>query len=720
MENEDQRLKAFCFRETSPAIHFGLQRFYNNPQFSDLTIVAPDGVKVHVHQVVLAACSKRFSDVLDQGNLQGEELPVRGVDAAGLDAVLRFFYCGECNLDYRNVIPVYDAAHRLDVPSLVTACETFSVEALCPSTSCTLLQQALQFNMNDYAEQCMVIIRENFEEVTLEQFDFLAASFQTLARVLSDAASHQGDEGLVFKAAWRWGTAEIVNMQHLPEILRAVTIPTDLSIEELMKLSTPVKDGVEGTPAWPPLRQALVQHVIAAGGIISAVRNVAEEAASVSLAYVANNPPPSTSGRNGHGSMHLQAAQLMQQAGLLDSATANQIGMTNVEDGRQQGLARTGSFTSQSMGHLGNSRQGGGGGGVDGMNQQHLLSNRGGSLGGVMGNQAGAGRGYGDSQQRLPVAISNYKNPKGLCQVEGCYQDLAGLRDYHARYKICEVHLKAASILKEGVPQRFCQQCGRFHHLDEFDGDKRSCRARLQRHNARRRKKAGEGEGGADDQPYLGGNKLPRLDNLDAYQLAVAASQGNLGFGSQGSAGQSGSSTLEGLANLAARAANGTNNAAGALAAFLATVAQQQQQQETAGRVGGVGEGGHQDGSAAAMALLGALAAAGGGQGEDRRGAGVHSSQQALAELAANNGLTAAAAAWQQQVNPSVDVDTHQQHLHHGEAIGHTLENLMSLAAMPSSRSANGGVGGDGGHRPSEEHQGLGGGGPFSSLNMIQ
>lgn len=46
------------------------------------------------------------------------------------------------------------------------------------------------------------------------------------------------------------------------------------------------------------------------------------------------------------------------------------------------------------------------------------------------------------------------------------------------------------SIVCEGRRQRFCQQCGRFHDLASFDGDKRSCRARLQRHNARRRKKA--------------------------------------------------------------------------------------------------------------------------------------------------------------------------------------------------------------------------------------
>lgn len=76
-----------------------------------------------------------------------------------------------------------------------------------------------------------------------------------------------------------------------------------------------------------------------------------------------------------------------------------------------------------------------------------------------------------------------------VCQVEGCQTDLAGLKEYHNRYKICQFHLKIPCIVREGNSQRFCQQCGRFHNIGEFDGDKRSCRARLQRHNARRRKK---------------------------------------------------------------------------------------------------------------------------------------------------------------------------------------------------------------------------------------
>lgn len=41
-----------------------------------------------------------------------------------------------------------------------------------------------------------------------------------------------------------------------------------------------------------------------------------------------------------------------------------------------------------------------------------------------------------------------------------------------------------------GVLRRFCQLCGRFHELDMFDSNRRSCRERLAKNNARRRKSA--------------------------------------------------------------------------------------------------------------------------------------------------------------------------------------------------------------------------------------
>lgn len=113
-------------------------------------------------------------------------------------------------------------------------------------------------------------------------------------------------------------------------------------------------------------------------------------------------------------------------------------------------------------------------------------------------------------------AICRSRGPP-TCQVEGCVTDLSGLKEYHNRYKICEYHLKIPSIIREGVKQRFCQQCGRFHNLGEFDGDKRSCRARLQRHNARRRKK-GESE-------LLKGTKRPSINRQHKEQAQAAPSR---------------------------------------------------------------------------------------------------------------------------------------------------------------------------------------------------
>ncbi|XP_065860605.1 squamosa promoter-binding-like protein 6 [Euphorbia lathyris] len=75
-----------------------------------------------------------------------------------------------------------------------------------------------------------------------------------------------------------------------------------------------------------------------------------------------------------------------------------------------------------------------------------------------------------------------------FCQVYGCHKDLSSLKDYHKRHKVCEVHSKTPRVIVNGVEQRFCQQCSRFHLLVEFDEGKRSCRKRLAGHNERRRK----------------------------------------------------------------------------------------------------------------------------------------------------------------------------------------------------------------------------------------
>ena len=46
-------------------------------------------------------------------------------------------------------------------------------------------------------------------------------------------------------------------------------------------------------------------------------------------------------------------------------------------------------------------------------------------------------------------------------QVPGCDTDILKETPYSRRYKICDFHRRAPSIIISGKEQRFCQQCGR-------------------------------------------------------------------------------------------------------------------------------------------------------------------------------------------------------------------------------------------------------------------
>ncbi|CAH1428540.1 unnamed protein product [Lactuca virosa] len=89
------------------------------------------------------------------------------------------------------------------------------------------------------------------------------------------------------------------------------------------------------------------------------------------------------------------------------------------------------------------------------------------------------------SKRARPI---NNTIPAATCLVDGCHADLSNCKEYHRRHKVCEVHSKTAQVSINGQKQRFCQQCSRFHSLEEFDEGKRSCRKRLDGHNRRRRK----------------------------------------------------------------------------------------------------------------------------------------------------------------------------------------------------------------------------------------
>ncbi|RMZ52284.1 hypothetical protein APUTEX25_001674 [Auxenochlorella protothecoides] len=138
------------------------------------------------------------------------------------------------------------------------------------------------------------------------------------------------------------------------------------------------------------------------------------------------------------------------------------------------------------------------------------------------GHEQGVSGGH-DSLTGPGMALKGRSGPL-YCQVEGCGAQLEGLKEYHRRYKVCEYHLKVDCIMRNGVRSRFCQQCGRYQPLEDFDDTKRSCRVRLQRHNQRRRKRPNEEEDGL--RPLVPGAPLGQRDvqvMQEALQLASNA-----------------------------------------------------------------------------------------------------------------------------------------------------------------------------------------------------
>lgn len=110
------------------------------------------------------------------------------------------------------------------------------------------------------------------------------------------------------------------------------------------------------------------------------------------------------------------------------------------------------------------------------------------NIGGNGQPTTGRGHSNGDGGSGKKAKIGVATSSRAVCQVDSCGIDLSKAKDYHRRHKVCESHSKSSKALVGNVMQRFCQQCSRFHALQEFDEGKRSCRRRLAGHNKRRRK----------------------------------------------------------------------------------------------------------------------------------------------------------------------------------------------------------------------------------------
>ncbi|KAG4995745.1 hypothetical protein JHK84_026804 [Glycine max] len=167
----------------------------------------------------------------------------------------------------------------------------------------------------------------------------------------------------------------------------------------------------------------------------------------------------------------------------------------------------------------------------DGLNEEGgtLSLKLGGHASAVVDREVASWDGTNGKKSRVSGSTSN----RAVCQVEDCSADLSKAKDYHRRHKVCEMHSKASRALVGNAMQRFCQQCSRFHLLQEFDEGKRSCRRRLAGHNKRRRKTNHEavpnGSSLNDDQTTDRSDQTTDQDLLTHILRSLASQNGEQG-----------------------------------------------------------------------------------------------------------------------------------------------------------------------------------------------
>lgn len=104
---------------------------------------------------------------LSVGNLMGPVLPVEGVDATSLEAVVSSFYTGECPVTTSTVAGILDAAIKLEVTALIEACANFVRTTISPDNCCTLLESSIKYRVGSLAETCMEYLQPRYGKMRI-------------------------------------------------------------------------------------------------------------------------------------------------------------------------------------------------------------------------------------------------------------------------------------------------------------------------------------------------------------------------------------------------------------------------------------------------------------------------------------------------------------------------------------------------------------------------
>ncbi|XP_041364998.1 LOW QUALITY PROTEIN: kelch-like protein 24 [Gigantopelta aegis] len=193
--------------------------------YTDLMLIV-EGKVLRCHRVVLAAASPYFHSRLFNGKREStvDKLFVHNVSKPVLANVLKFIYCGNCELTERNAQHLLRVSHLYGIKGLRKKCDSFL------SQHVTVANAIQLFKMAKYTKSSS--LEKATRKVLLKNFVCFASSkkFQSLS--LSDLISLVKDEDLVvpredvlLDAVMFWAKGDAANRQENLVLLKHIRLP---------------------------------------------------------------------------------------------------------------------------------------------------------------------------------------------------------------------------------------------------------------------------------------------------------------------------------------------------------------------------------------------------------------------------------------------------------------------------------------------------------------
>ncbi|XP_073401913.1 kelch-like protein 41 [Dendrobates tinctorius] len=188
----------------STLLQDGLKELLDENKFVDCFLKAGDK-SIPCHRLILASCSPYFREFFlsDESEEKKKNVELDNVDPTVMEAILKYLYSADIDLNDGNVQDIFALASRFQIPSVFTVCVTYLQRRLSPTNCLAIFRLGLLLDCPRLAVTARDYVSDRFGQICNEE-DFLQLAPHELTAVISSDSLNVEKEEIVFEAVMKW------------------------------------------------------------------------------------------------------------------------------------------------------------------------------------------------------------------------------------------------------------------------------------------------------------------------------------------------------------------------------------------------------------------------------------------------------------------------------------------------------------------------------------